>query len=83
MKQRQYSPLSVSEMGVSLFAVEYGFLDDVELEKVGAFEHALHSFMHSDRADLMKQIEESGDYNDEIEASLKESIENFKKNHTW
>lgn len=83
MKQKQYSPLSVSEMGVSLFAVEYGFLDDVELEKVGAFEHALHSFMHSDRADLMKQIEESGDYNDEIEASLKESIENFKKNHTW
>ncbi|MCH8163135.1 MAG: F0F1 ATP synthase subunit alpha [Proteobacteria bacterium] len=83
MKQRQYSPLSVSEMGVSLFAAEYGFLDDVELEKVGAFEHALHSFMHSDRADLMKQIEESGDYNDEIEASLKESIENFKKNHTW
>jgi len=83
MKQRQYSPLSVSEMGVSLFAVEYGFLDDVELEKVGAFEHALNSFMHSDRADLMKQIEESGDYNDEIEASLKESIENFKKNHTW
>ncbi|MCH8262706.1 MAG: F0F1 ATP synthase subunit alpha [Proteobacteria bacterium] len=83
MKQRQYSPLSVSEMGVSLFAVEYGFLDDVELEKVGAFEEALHSFMHSARADLMKQIEESGDYNDEIEASLKESIENFKKNHTW
>jgi len=83
MKQRQYSPLSVSEMGVSLFAAEYGFLDDVELEKVGAFEDALHSFMHSDRADLMKQIEESGDYNDEIEASLKESIENFKKNHTW
>ena len=83
MKQRQYSPLSVSEMGVSLFAAEYGFLDDVELEKVGAFEHALHSFMHSDRADLMKQIEESGDYNDEIEASLKESIEDFKKNHSW
>lgn len=83
MKQRQYSPLSVSEMGVSLFAAEYGFLDDVELEKVGAFEEALHSFMHSARADLMKQIEESGDYNDEIEASLKESIENFKKNHTW
>ncbi len=83
MKQRQYSPLSISEMAVSLFSAEYGFLDDVELEKVGAFEHALHSFMHSDRADLMKQIEESGDYNDEIEASLKESIENFKKNHTW
>jgi F-type H+-transporting ATPase subunit alpha len=31
----------------------------------------------------MKQIDESGDYNDEIEASLKESIEDFKKNHSW
>ena len=83
MKQRQYSPLSISEMGVSLFAAEYGFLDDIELEKVIAFEDALHSFMHSERADLMKQIDESGDYNDEIEAALKESIEDFKKNHSW
>ena len=83
MKQRQYSPLSISEMAVSLFSAEYGFLDDVELEKVIAFEDALHSFMHSERADLMKQIDESGDYSDEIEASLKESIEDFKKNHSW
>ncbi len=83
MKQRQYSPLRISEMAVSLFSAEYGFLDDVELEKVIAFEDALHSFMHSARADLMKQIDESGDYNDEIEASLKESIEDFKKNHSW
>jgi F-type H+/Na+-transporting ATPase subunit alpha len=83
MKQRQYSPLSISEMGVSLYAAEGGFLDDIELEKIGAFEDALHSFMHSDRADLMKKIDDTGDYSDEIEASLKESIESFKKNHTW
>jgi len=75
--------LMISEMAVSLFSAEYGFLDDVELEKVIAFEDALHSFMHSERADLMKQIDESGDYSDEIEASLKESIEDFKKNHSW
>ncbi len=83
MKQRQYSPLSISEMAVSLYSAEGGFLDDIELEKVGAFEDALHTFMHSDRADLMKQIDDTGDYNDEIEASLKESIESFKTNHTW
>ncbi len=83
MKQRQYSPLNISGMAVSLYAAEAGFLDDVELEKVGAFEDALHSFMSSDRADLMKQIDETGDYSDEIEASLKEGIEDFKKNHTW
>jgi len=83
MKQRQYSPLSISGMAVSLYAAEAGFLDDVELEKVGAFEDALHSFMNSDRADLMKQIDDTGEYSDEIEAALKESIEDFKKNHTW
>ena len=83
MKQRQYSPLSISEMGVSLYAAEGGFLDDIELEKVSAFEDALHTFMHSDRGDLMKQIDDTGDYNDEIETSLKESIESFKQNHTW
>ncbi len=83
MKQRQYSPLSISGMAVSLYAAEAGFLDDVELEKVGAFEDALHSFMSSDRADLMKQIDDTGEYSDEIEAALKESIEDFKKNHTW
>ena len=83
MKQRQYSPLSISGMAVSLYAAEAGFLDDIELEKVGAFEDALHSFMNSDRADLMKQIDDTGDYNDDIVASMKESIETFKKNHTW
>ena len=83
MKQRQYSPLSISGMAVSLYSAEAGFLDDVELEKVGAFEDALHSFMNSDRADLMKQIDDTGDYSDDIEASMKESIETFKQNHTW
>jgi len=83
MKQKQYSPLSIAEMAVSLFAVENGFVDDIELEKVGAFEEALHGFMRSDRKDLMAKINESGDFNDEIEAGLKESIDDFKKNNTW
>lgn len=83
MKQRQYSPLSISGIAVSLYSAEAGFLDDIELEKVGAFEDALQSFMQSDRSDLMQQIDNTGDYSDEIEASLKESIESFKKNHIW
>lgn len=83
MKQRQYSPLSISEMAVSLFSAEHGYLDDVELEKVNAFEDALHAFMHSDRSDLMKQIDEKGDYSDDIQNALKESIESFKTSHTW
>ena len=83
MKQKQYSPLSIAEMAVSLFAVENAFLDDIELDKIGDFEAALHNFMNSDKSDLIKQINDSGDLNDDIEAALKSSIEEFKKNHSW
>ena len=83
MEQKQYSPLSIAEMAVSLFAVENAFLDDIELDKIGDFEAALHNFMNSDKSDLIKQINDSGDLNDDIEAALRSSIEEFKKNHSW
>ena len=83
MKQKQYSPLSVAGIAVSLYAVENGYLDDVELEKVGDFEAALHNFMHSERKQLMAEIREKAEYTDEIAAALKDSLEEFKKNHTW
>lgn len=83
MKQKQYSPLTVADMAVSLFAAEQGYLDDIELEKIGDFERALHSFAHSEHQDLMGRINTSGDYNDEIENGLKALIEAFKSNSTW
>jgi F-type H+-transporting ATPase subunit alpha len=83
MKQKQYSPLDVAEMAVSLYAAEHGYLDDIALDKISAFESALHSFMNSQKADLMKKINDTGDYNDDIAAALKKSIEEFKKNNTW
>ena len=83
MKQKQYTPLSVAEMGVSLFAVEHAYIDDVELEKIIAFEEALHTYMNTEHSDLMNKINESGDYSDEIADSIKNAIESFKKNGTW
>ncbi len=83
MKQKQYSPLNVAEMGVSLFAVENDFMDDVELEKIGAFEEALHDYMKSEQSELMDKIGSEGNYNDEIESGLKEAIAKFKENGTW
>lgn len=83
MKQRQYSPLSVAEMSVSLFAANQGFLDDIEIEKISVFEQALHQFMLSNYADLMEQINASGDYSDDIVEKFNEAIETFKQNHTW
>ena len=83
MKQKQYSPLSVAEIAVSLYAVENGYLDDIELEKVSDFEASLHNFMHSERKELMAEIQEKTEFTEEVAAALKDSLEEFKKNHTW
>lgn len=83
MKQRQFSPMSIAEMAVSLFAADQGYLDDVEVEKVPAFEKALIAFMHNQHQDVLDKINEKGDYNDEIQASLKSSIEAFKQQGAW
>jgi F-type H+-transporting ATPase subunit alpha len=83
MKQKQYSPLSVADMAVSLFAVDRGYLDDVEVKKVGAFENALHGYMKSARAALLNTINETGDFSDAIEAELKDAITTFKQTQTW
>jgi F-type H+-transporting ATPase subunit alpha len=83
MKQKQYTPLSVADTGVSLFAVEKGYLKDVELNKILDFEAALHSFMNSEYADLMKTINETGNYNDDIESQLNDALTKFKATQTW
>jgi F-type H+/Na+-transporting ATPase subunit alpha len=83
MKQKQYSPLSVAQMAVSLFAVDRGYIDDVELLKVGDFEAALHSYMNSSHKALIDKINVAGDLDDSIESGLKAAIEDFKKNHSW
>ncbi|RMD80538.1 MAG: F0F1 ATP synthase subunit alpha [Gammaproteobacteria bacterium] len=83
MKQKQYHPLSVAEQAVSLFAVNEGFLDDVDLKKIGDFEAALHAYMKSEHKELMDRINATGDYNDEIAAELRQAIETFKKTHVW
>jgi F-type H+-transporting ATPase subunit alpha len=83
MKQKQYSPLSVAEMAVSLFAAEQGFLDDVDINKVVDFESALHTYMRARQSALLDQINETADYNDEIESGMKAAIEDFKATGTW
>ena len=83
MKQMQYAPMSVAQMAVSLFAANQGFLDDVEVNKVVDFEAAMQAYMKSEQADLLAKINESGDYNDEIEKGLRAALEKFKSSSTW
>jgi len=74
MKQNQYSPMSVAEMGVSLHAANAGFLDDLEVNKVLDFEAALQSYMKSEHADLLKTINDTGDYSKEIKQGIQTAI---------
>lgn len=83
MKQKQYSPLTVGEMAISLYAANEGYLDDVDVKKIVDFESALHSYMRANHADLIKSVSENGDYNDTVKNSFKTALDDFKKNHTW
>ncbi len=83
MKQKQYSPLSVSEMALSLYAVNEGALDDVDVEKVVDFEAALRAFANDNHKDTLDSIDASGDYNDEIAGQLQSIIDNFKASGTY
>ena len=83
MKQKQYSPMSVSEMGAMLFAANEGHLEDVAVDKVLDFEAAFISFMRSEYGDFMKNIDETGEYSDAIVETLEQAITKFKGTQTY
>jgi F-type H+-transporting ATPase subunit alpha len=83
IKQKQYSPMSVAQQSLSIFAADRGYMDDVEVEKIGSFEEALHGYFTSEKADLEKSINDTGDWNDDIEKQFTEVVEQFKKTQTY
>jgi F-type H+-transporting ATPase subunit alpha len=83
MKQKQYSPLSVAEMAMSLFAVDRGYLDAVPLAKVIPFESALHSFCRGQHQIFMEQVSHTGDFDKEIEQQMKSILDDFVATQGW
>ncbi|WP_337880914.1 F0F1 ATP synthase subunit alpha [Rheinheimera sp.] len=83
MKQLQYAPMGVADMGVSIFAIEKGYMKDIEVAKILDFEAALIAYMHAEHAQFMADLNKTGNYNDQIEATLKGAIEKFKATQTW
>ncbi len=79
LKQAQYSPLSISLMGASLFAVNKGYMDDIDVKKVLAFEHGLHAYLKDSCAALLAKIEGSKALDKEAEAELNTAVAAFKK----
>jgi F-type H+-transporting ATPase subunit alpha len=83
MKQKQYAPMTVAEMGVVLFAASEGYLEDVEVSKVLDFEAALVSYMNAEHASFMAEANEKGIYSDEVVAAMKSALDTFKSTQTW
>ncbi|MCX7116860.1 MAG: F0F1 ATP synthase subunit alpha [Legionellales bacterium] len=83
MKQKQYSPFSVAQMALSLFTADKGFLDDVPVPEISAFEAALQGYMHSTHAALMSKINKAGSYDEAIETALSDAVTEFKKTGSW
>jgi F-type H+-transporting ATPase subunit alpha len=83
MKQKQYSPLSVAEMALSLYAVNSGYLDDVPADKIVPFEAGLHAHARTHNRALLDKINATGELSDEVETELKQLIEGFKSTGTY
>jgi F-type H+-transporting ATPase subunit alpha len=77
MKQKQYAPMSVAEMALSLYAANNGFFDKVEVKKVVDTEAALQSFARTNYGPLLKGIVEKPDLSKDVEAQLKKLCEEF------
>ncbi|PRH81703.1 F0F1 ATP synthase subunit alpha [Arenimonas caeni] len=83
MKQKQYAPMSIAQMALSIYAVNEGYLDDVPLNKVLAFESGLHAHMANTQGELEKKIVETGAWDKDIEAVFKQLITEFKATGSW
>jgi F-type H+-transporting ATPase subunit alpha len=79
LKQLQYEPLAVEKQIVSIFAGTNGYLDDIEVEDISAFEAELYSFMDVNKASVMKEILHKGALDDELTEKLKQAVQEFKE----
>ncbi|OHE84366.1 MAG: F0F1 ATP synthase subunit alpha [Lysobacterales bacterium RIFOXYD1_FULL_69_11] len=83
MKQKQYAPMSIAMQALSIYAVNEGYLDDVPVNKIGAFEEGLHAHFTNTQGALVDTVNGTGKWDDEIEASFKKGIEEFKQTGSW
>jgi F-type H+-transporting ATPase subunit alpha len=83
MKQKQYTPQSVAEMGLVLFVANEGYLEGIEINKILDFEAALLAYANSEASGLMAKVNEKGDWNSDIEGEYKTLVEKFKSTQTW
>ncbi len=81
LKQNQYSPLSVSQQVVVIFAVINGFADEVKAEDIKNFESELIAFFNEQKSSILEKIEKEQTISEETEKELKDSLEVFKQTY--
>jgi F-type H+-transporting ATPase subunit alpha len=83
MKQKQYAPMSIAQMSLSIYAANEGYLDDIAMPQILPFEAGLHAHMSNNYGELEKNIVATGDWNKEIEAQFKQIVSEFKTTGSW
>ena len=83
MKQKQYAPYSIADQAVSVYASNEGYMADVPVKKIVDFDAALIAYFRSEKAAFMQNIDETGNYDKDIEAEFKAGIESFKATQAY
>ena len=84
MKQKQYAPLSIAQLALSLYAAEKGYSTTCRSTKIAAVrEGPARALRATATANWSSSINDTGDWNNDIEASFKKGIEEFKKTGSW
>lgn len=83
MKQKQYAPMSIANRALSIYAVNEGYLDDVPVNKLLAFEEGLHAHFANTRGELVGKVNATGGWDNDIEAAFKKGISEFKTTGSW
>jgi F-type H+-transporting ATPase subunit alpha len=79
LKQNQYSPMPTEKQVMILYAAVNGYLDDIPVTKVGAFEPNFHKFVDANHPEIGQAIAKSKELSQETEEKLKAAIQEFKK----
>jgi F-type H+-transporting ATPase subunit alpha len=83
MKQPQYQPLQVWEMGLTLFAVNNSYFDDIDVKKALAAERSMRDYIKGNYAEFIQRIEQSKELTAEDEKLLHQAIQDWKKNGSY
>ncbi|QIQ41074.1 MAG: F0F1 ATP synthase subunit alpha [Buchnera aphidicola (Aphis urticata)] len=78
LKQKQYKPLSISEQALIFFIVENHFLDNISVETIAQFEQDILIYAHNNYSNLMVEINQKGDYNNQIKKQFIQLIKTFQ-----